>query len=239
MAGNNTLSTLLTELRDILNEPTAGFWTDSQLTRYLKRAHRKYFDLWTSLAPSRNTNESTVTYTANSRYIELSLDPPISRIVSIEDRTNATNNTAGSMLKPAESYEQILQLSYDNAELSISGTDAYPAVYWLEEFESDSSGVKTVTQRLWLAPVPGGSRTLLIRYLPAPSNFDSSSDTSGLPERVEECILLKAAIYARLQEENTQGVAALKAMLQDAEYQLLKNSRTTRGPGRIKYYSVD
>lgn len=240
MAGNNTMSTLLSELRNILNEPSAGFWTDSQLQTYLKRAHRKYYERWLSFAPARNTRELSVTYTGGSRYVDLSADPAIGKIVKVEDRTNATSSSSGAEISPAGSLDDLLRLSYGEVDFSYyTGTNVFPAVYWLEEAETDSSGTKTITQRFWLAPVPNGNRSILIRYQPVPSNFSSSSHTTGLPERVEECVILQAAIYARLQEENPQGMAALKTMLQDAEAEMIRNSRTTRGPSRITYRSVD
>lgn len=239
MSGNRTLSSLLTDLRALLNEPSAGFWTDTQLKQYLRMAHRNYYAKYASAAPELLAQEATVTYTANARNIDLSVEPPIDRIFSIEDRTSTASNQTGYVFREAGSYEELLAVQGSGLDYGY-GYSGAPAIYWLEDAETMSSGVVTVTQRLWIAPIPGSSRSLYIRYQAQPSEFDDDNDTSGLPEHVEQCILLQAGVYARTQEENQGGIAVLKAMLADAEDTMRKLSRARRrGPGRIIYRNVD
>jgi len=239
MSGNRAVSVLLTDLRDMLNEPVAGFWTDEALIRYLRRAHRKFYALHASSAAGHNAQTESLSYTGGSRYVAMTADPPVDRIIKIEDRTDAAADSSGPMIREAEGLEEVLELQAGGSDLG-NGSGGYPAVFWLENFETIATGVRTIEQRLWLAPAPGSTRTLLIRYQAEPSDFDSTTDTSGVPEYVEDCVLLQAAIYARLQEENPSGIGGLKNELTEAENLMRKLSRAgRRGPGRIKYRNVD
>jgi len=237
---NTKLSDMRTSLRYMLNEPIAGFWSDAQLNHYLQIAYAEYYGRYYDKSPQQNTRTESLTYTANARYLDLTSDPPVMRIVRIEDRTGVSATSSGTLLREAGSIEELMSVQGgDTITDSVHGT---PSLYWLENDQQEPSGGGEVvmTQRLWLAPIPSSSRSLSMVYQSTPTGFENDNDTTGLPGQVELCIIHKALVLARMQEENSQGLAMAKSLLADAEENMRRLSRgTRRGPGRIIYRNVD
>lgn len=64
MGGTYTLTTLISEVRDLLNEDSADFWTDAQLTRFINDAERDI-----AIRSGCIKNIDSLTATANVRLV--------------------------------------------------------------------------------------------------------------------------------------------------------------------------
>jgi len=233
MSGNSTLAQVLAEVRDMLNEPTASnsFWSDAQLNRYIKNAHRDYWRKWCRYKPEFGSRTKDATYTAAAESVDVSFSADEgfpSTVDFCEDRTDVQPGPhipwADSMDDLTRYYNQLGDTSLlSNWAAKVFGTIA----------QSASSGVQTNVFRLFLAPIPSGARSLRLHYQAEPYQMTAATHTTGLPDVVEQCIIIKTAILARAQEEATDE--PFRLILQEAEQEMRASARPLRkGPKRVR-----
>lgn len=163
----------------------------------------------------------------------------IDMILKVEDRTTYD---PGDLLEPAESLIDIMESqSVRTDSTSYEATYSLPIRYFFEKAESIASGVVTVRNRIYLGPLPSGNRSLRLHILCGPQAISTGDTyTTGLPEHAETCIVLDAAIQARLMEESPSGASlgSLNARKAEAETNLLRHVSLSREPNRVQYFDV-
>lgn len=96
----STLTQLITQVRDEISEPTAGFWSDAEITRWLNRAN---YDL-ADAAGVESSASSTITTADGTETYSLPSDFSLVEIVELVDSTNSYQFT---MLSPMAVEERI------------------------------------------------------------------------------------------------------------------------------------
>lgn len=208
----STLLELRTHLRRILNEPSPGFWTNADLNAYIKKACDKYYSIYQSKVPEFGRIEYDITYPASSENYDISeSDWCFREALMLEDRTNGT---PGIQIPIVNSIDKVLRANSDISTDTYFGT---PQIAYVEHTQDISSGVVSNTLTIWLSPVPASSRTLRLHIRAVPADISTSdTNTTGLPVIFDNAIVLQAAAFARLQEQNSE-VGMLMQELERAE----------------------
>lgn len=229
---NAALSVLRTRLRAILNESTAGFWSDANLNIYIAMAVAKYHDWWTRHNPHWGKSTIDVTYTASAESVTITVSTgnEIMLVDYIEDRTNAQPGPHIDLVNTKE------ELADHYGVYNDTSWDGIPLVAYIEVVEAEAvAGVKTHTYTIFLAPKPGSAHSLRLHTRRRPPALTSDTHTSGLPDIVEECVVLHAAMLARSQEESPPG--GLVQLLEMAERGAISSAKPLRsGPDSMVYY---
>ncbi|MBW2704146.1 MAG: hypothetical protein JRF33_25280 [Deltaproteobacteria bacterium] len=232
-AGNSTLADILAEVRDLLNEPTASnsFWADSQLKRYIKNSHRDYWRKWARKKPEFGSRQKDFTYTASAEYVDVSFTDDEGFPATVDYCEDRTDMQPGTKIPWADSMEALTH--YYNQLGDTVLLSNWPARIFGTIHQSASSGVQTNVFRTHVAPIPSGSRSMRLHYQAEPYQLTALTHTTGLPDVVEQCIILKAASIARAQEEATDE--PFRLLLDEAEKEMISSSRPLRkGPKRVR-----
>jgi len=232
---NSARSALRTKVRNLLNEPTAGFWSDAVLNDFLQNAYDHYYREYVELNPEHGRRYHDFTYTGSAEYTDLTTTGyDIEQILQVEDRTDSQ---PGSLLEQSDSLGQLIRDANEYAALSVTSNTGFKWAF--EKIESISSGVVTVTERIYFAPVPTAARSIRIHVQCAPQVLSGDTYTTGLPEFVERCIILMAAMDARLMELNP-NLGNLPMLLEQAEQRMYRHTRPVkRGPMSILYEDLN
>jgi hypothetical protein len=226
----STLATLRTAVRDLLNEATAGFWTDAQLNRYLGRSRDRYYRKLVVQDPSFGKQTKDITYTAGAESVLLAIDD-FREAIMLEDRTGGG---PGFQIPFADSLEQL----YSRYSITTTGSNAgVPEMAFLQNTQTGSTTTLTQSLYLHLAPYPSGARSLRLHYRAHPVAFTGGDTyTSGMPSEWDDCIVIQAAIWARMQEEKP-NLEDLLLSLEKAEYEARKTTISLkRGNDHVVYY---
>ena len=237
MSTGATLSALRTRLRDLLNEPTAGFWTDAQLNRYLATAYKRFYLEAIKLNPDFATRYYDITYTAGAASVNVSItDSFICReVYGMEDRTTST---PGPMMQQAESLEELHSCYANEPATVISG---FPAKWYLKNVESTAAGVITQQLTIYVAPYPASAMTLRMHYRAEPQELSTADTyTTGLSAEWDECVVYGALVLARMQEENSGGAQSAQTMVEASFVNAARLTRPImRNSARVRYYPDD
>ena len=229
---NAALSVLRTRLRALLNEATAGFWTDANLNIYLAMAAAKYHDWWTRHSPHWGKSSIDVTYTASAESVAITVSTgnEIMLIDYVEDRTTTQPGPRIDLVNTKD------ELAGNYGIYNDTSWDGIPLVAYVEVVEAEAvAGVKTHAYTIYLAPKPSGAHSLRLHTRRRPPALTADTHTSGLPDIVEECVVLHAAMLARSQEESPP--AGLVALLDMAERAAISSAKPLRsGPDSVVYY---
>lgn len=232
MSGNRSASTLLTRVKDLLNNQT--ICTNAELYRHMDSVYKKWFEWLQNRHPDVLKTTKTITYTASAFEYDLSgsFSDAIYRIESVRDYTDGD---PGIPLDQADSHESIIQMQFAGVvNTTVYGNPTH--WYYFRDF-SVASGVYTVVQKLLVAPVPTGARSLKMVCQLDPLDLTvATTYTTGLPHFVEELIIIETAILARLQEGDDKSVALFKERLGSAEVHAISQLKPIRrGPTRIRF----
>lgn len=232
--GNSTLSTIRGVLRTRLNESTAGFWSNANLNTHLQTAYSKHFNRYLNKNPRLARQTADVTYTALAESVTVTTTGySIGRIILVEDRTDIQ---PGVPLEEADSFWNVVNESVEpDASDNPTGD---PNKWYFVRSSSTATGVISLTQTLYLSPVPGSARSLRIHYMADAQSLSADTYTTGLPDDYEECVVAEAAVLAKIQEQVAPVVLQVyRDQLQNAEAMVRENSRgLSRGPTRIRFY---
>jgi len=209
---NNTFANLQVRAREYLNEATAASWTDVELKAWLNLEKNTLalnlinIDASYLLATPAlvNTEAGTAEYSLPSGYARI-------RLVERNDVTPPI---------PLLKVDIERRFLYDdNSRMSIRGTDP---VYYL------------AGEKIGLIPTPTEGRTgyLKIHYNALPADMVNSSDTSGLPEILDEVLILGAVIRAGAKyDEGWLGTFAAMHGQVKAQKMAMLGSRVAGGRG--------
>lgn len=233
MSGS-TLSTLRTRVRDLLNEPTAAFWSDAQLNRYIASASNRYHGLLVQRDPNFALIAQDITYTASATSVKVTIGDSMlfKEAVLLEDRTYCT---PGVPIPKADSLEDLFLAYRYVGDSTVAGE---PAKYFVTVQQTIATGVVTEDLYLWLAPYPSAARTVRLHFRAFP-NLISGGDTytTGLTQQYDDCVVLQATIYAKLQEEKP-NLGNLQTELDKAErYAARLTNPMTRNSARVRWES--
>lgn len=232
--GNSALSVLRATLRDLLNEPTSGrsFWTDAQLNKYINMAYREFYNRWCKNNPEWGKFIETLTYTSSAESVTFTPSSMPGDLVSVDYIEDCTYDTPGEPVPMARTREE---LNRRYAEINDTVVCSYPAVAYIEVVPSISSGVHTLAFKVYLAPKPSGARSLRLHCQGRPQTLSADTYTTGLPDPVEDCIVFRAAILARIQEGLERS--GFETLLKAAEHSMAESTKGfQRGPDETVYY---
>jgi hypothetical protein len=231
---NSALSTVRGVVRTRLNESTATFWSNADLNKHIQTAYNTYFGMYLNKNPRLARQSADVTYTASAESVTVTTTGySIGKIVLVEDRTDIQ---PGIPLEEADSMWNVINESVEPDSSDTPTGD--PSKWYFVRSSSTATGVISLTQTLYLSPVPGSARSLRIHYMAEPQSLAGDTYTTGLPDIYEECVVSGACVLAKIQEQVAPGVLQIyRDQLQSAEAKVRENARgLSTGPGRIRYY---
>ena len=212
-----------------MNEASAAFWSDDQLDSYINASYFEFFREYQRKMPAWARRAESLTYTASAESVTFTVsDGTPWYFEYVEDQTNSDPG----FVIPLTTDKARLHRSY--SIISDSSIDGQSTVCYVEFTQTKSSGVFTDTCKVYLSPKPSSDRSLVIHLQLAPEEMTADTHTTGMPDFVERCVVLQAAIYARVQEESPHSF--LDKELEKAKVAMQKNIRPLkRGPGRVRY----
>jgi hypothetical protein len=231
---NSTLSAIRGRVRTRLNEPTPGFWTNANLNEHIQSSYVSEFGLYLRKNPKLAAQTVDLSYTALAESMTLTTTGyTVGRITLVEDRTTIQ---PGVVLDEAETKAGVVTEAADPEALTNpTGT---PSRWYFERQSSATTGVLTITQKLFLSPVPGSTRSLRIHYAAEAQALSGDTYTTGLPDDYEEALICGACVLAKIQEQVPPGILqGFRDQLKEAETRIRENAGgPARGPGRIVYH---
>lgn len=216
-----TLTLALLNLRDRLDEPTAGFWTDAQLRRYINEAAR---DL--SRRSKAIRKEGTVTIVAGTQ------DYSLSSLAFAELSPTAHFTPTGISQKyPVEYKDLAVMNNIWGVNQAVNRGD--PA-WWT----TTNTSPPNLSIRLYPVPSRGGALTIRYFALATELATDGSADASSVdcPAGWEDTLLDYAEYRAYIQARKPD-MATLALQRYDNNYLGLVETadRFVDAPGEIMY----
>lgn len=197
-----TLQELVTETRDLLNQPNPAnsFWADEEITRYLNEGIRRYFVEVAQKFEGQFTSQADLDITQDTELVALPTD-------FYEMRSLYKKVENGYIILP---YKNNLTESY-----STSGGTANNTYFPYYYFRGNN---------IVLRPVPQFNETggLRIEYTAFPETLVTGQDamTSGISPVFRELITTFAAYKAKVKEAAVNGTATeanFKRMLDELQ----------------------
>lgn len=197
-------SDIRTEVRDIIGELTADFWTDAELNRYINEALRRFAgeNRWSWLL-----TEGTGALTAG--------DPEMYLTAGVADyrhlhmmltKDGDTRPYLPKRVTPARGY-QLRQVHYT--------ASAYPLYWYVVGMSSpDTDGEYVTTVRF--IPEPTNDVDVDFQYYRVPADLDGDSDVPDVPTAYHKALVHFAAGTAWLKELNGGPKATEQFSLYDA-----------------------
>lgn len=225
--GNTAKSVLRGKLRVVLNEPTDAMFTNAALNQFMQDALNHYGRIYLSRDPQQANRYEDISYPAGSESYDITTSGySIAFIKWAEDRTSIQ---PGTEIRPFDSFQDM-----KSAQTFSESNFVAPGYY----FQKEEDGSGGVNQTIYLAPNDIG-KSLRLHVQAEPQILTAEDDTTLMPDSVERCILLQAALDARMMEESP-NVGLLQTQLAKAEMTMLKQvASITRGPAAIRFHSVD
>lgn len=231
---NSTLSTMRGVLRTRLNEPTAGFWSNTDLNRHLQTSYNLYYLLYLRKNPRLAEQTTDVTYTSGAESAAVTVSGyTIGKIVLVEDRTDIQ---PGVVLEEADSKWGVVAEAVEPD--SSDNPTGDPSKWYYVKTSAATTGVIAVAGKLYLTPVPGSTRTIRIHFQAEAQTLAGDTYTTGLPDEYEECVICYASVLAKIQEQVPPGVLSIYQDQQAKAEQKIRElaQGVSRGPGRIVFH---
>jgi hypothetical protein len=184
------LSSILTEVRDILGEESADFWSDAELTRYINEGQRRFAgdERWNWLI-----TEGTGTLTADDPELELveGVDPNRHMNIRLQ-KDGETRAYLPIKVAPTKGFE--LGTLY-------TSTASYPEWFYITRVYSDlEDGNYTTVVKF--VPTPSADIDATYQYFRTPADLEASPDIPDLPLPYHKALVHYAAGTAWLKELN-------------------------------------
>jgi hypothetical protein len=171
-------------------------------------------------------------------YYDFNSGLEIEQIVACEDYTDTD---PGIELTSCVGYREVMLLQREAVGVDINYKNGDPYRYFFEKAEKNIDGSIFIRERMYLAPAAKTERKIRLHVLTGPAAMSSDTKTTGLPDYAEQCMVLAAAVEARLMEESPSGASlgALQKQLEKAEYDLLRHTKNyERGPSQVQFFDV-
>lgn len=186
------LSTMLTEVRDILGEETADFWSDAELTRYLNEGQARFTNdtRWNWLI-----TEGTGQLDADDPELMLveGVDPNRHMNIKLQKESDSTSRAYLPVkVAPAKGFE--LSTLYTQ-------TSSYPEWFYITRIYSDleDGSYQTVVK---FVPTPNALMDVTYQYFRTPADLSGANDVPDLPLPYHKALVHYAAGTAWLKELN-------------------------------------
>lgn len=205
---NPTLSRLIIEVRNMLNQPSASnsFWTDAELTGYLNDAVAMYFHEVSERSEGQFEKVVDLDVVANTETIDLPTD-----FFEMKTLFRKTNGTYFIL-----TYRNNLTENYTTEPTSNSST-------WLPTYYFRDN-------QIVVHPQPDFNETAALRmeytYLPDTMVYGGDTLSAGISPIFKELIVLYAVYKAKVKESLTIGNVTYTAVQQllDATYIRFKDT---------------
>jgi len=182
-------SELRTALRSLLNEDTAGFWTDAQLNTYLNLANDRVNSIVSATREDYFTISATFATVQGTQNYAFPSDCRFIRRLEIYD-PNDTNY----IIKLDELRWPRIEANGD----------------WLFTNQGMPKRYTIRGQQFSLYPIPDTVYNMRLYYDSRPGNMDSDSDSPDTPTDFHDMLVYWAALLAKKQnEEDDAGFAEL------------------------------
>ena len=182
--------TIRTEIRDILGELTADFWSDAELNRYINEAQYRFNGeaRWPWLI-----SEGTGTLTASNPNFALPAGVPFPRSINI----TLTKSGDSKMYQPVRVSPT---KGWDlRARHSTTTTASYPRWFYVT---AATSAAGTVTYVIRFIPTPNSNMTVDYQYLRRVSDLTTDAAVPDMPVEYHKALVHYAAGTAWLKELN-------------------------------------
>lgn len=189
------LGQLRTDLRDLLNEPVAGFWSDAQLNRYLSKGATRVYSIivamrqeWFTIPMTFLTQTYVPNVVSNSYVVPNDL-MEIRRVELIQD-TSA----------PETTIVKLDEMKFPRTE---AGGD------WL--FTAPGQPVRYIfkNQNITLLPPPDGVYTIRLWYTQRPLDITVDSAVPTTPIDFHDMLVYYAGMLAKRQNEDDMDCAPM------------------------------
>lgn len=187
------LSVARTQVRYILGETTADFWTDAELNLYLLEAQHRFLGEanWPWLITS-----TTVAFSAGVATKAVGEGIEAQNIIAVNLAVNGDTRTyTPTRVSPVKGFE--LGTLYNTT------TTAANPLYWYVSAVADADNDNLYIQTFTLVPAPTSAITMNVLYLrDAAAAFTSDTDEPDLPLEYHKALVHYAAGTAWLKELN-------------------------------------
>jgi len=196
------LTTILTEVRDIIGETTADFWSDAELTRHVNEGLRRLSgaNRWSWLL-----TEGTATLVAASTDVDLTEGVADYRHLNIMlTKVGDTRPYLPKRVTPARGF----QLRTENYT-----AQSYPMWFYLTASTNQGTGATIATIRF----IPECITDLAVefQYYDVPTALSAGADVPDVPTQYQKALIHYAAGAAWLKELNGAGKAQEQFSLYD------------------------
>lgn len=186
------LSAIRTQVRDIIGELVADFWTDAELNRYITEAQFRFLAEanWPWLITG-----STATVTAAQATVALTESFEPTNLVAVRlTKDGDTRTYLPKRVTPQKGFDLTTMFS-------TSTTASYPEWYYLSAVaDADSNNLYIYT--LTLIPTPTSAMTLTFLYLRDAADLSGDTVEPDLPVEFHKALVHYAAGTAWLKELN-------------------------------------
>ena len=224
----------ITMARTLIDEPDTASLKSSQAVTLLNAANTEVHRRICSVNPSYFLVRSTITYPANTEYIDLSsvsyLNASVFKLLGVEATASAGGVSPSNLpvqITPMNFSDRARFLS-ESAQSAYWGNGGYPKHYSL-------MGANT----MYLAPIPTSALNLTIYYVPQLTALTtgtlSSEVLGGLADEFHDCV---AYCLAHLANAKGRGSAPLCETLWAEAQERINASAGTRSldePRRVRY----
>lgn len=183
----DTLTVALTNVRSLIDEPVAQYWSDSELTTWLNQGCQEV----QRVAEWKRAIGNITTVVAQQAYVAPS---DLLRLYRLEFVPN--NNTSYTYSLEFRGYNE-MDAAWGNLKTLPS---AYPEQYTLWKFPSDKTP-GTLGLQILLYPVPNVAGTLNLYYYQAITPVAAGSDELDILPGWEDC-LYNFAAYRALRKDS-------------------------------------
>jgi|SRR3990170_3521620 len=186
------LGTMRTEVRDIIGELTADFWTDAELNRYLTEAHFRFIGeaTWPWLL-----TEATASLAATVDTLELPAGVDYTKSINLSlTPEGETRIYQPVRVSPSKGFQ--LRTMY-----SSTTTVQRPSWFYVTSV-ADGSAEALFTTTIKFIPAPTGTMEVEYQYFRQVSDFTADNDIPDAPVEYHKGLVHYAAGTAWLKELN-------------------------------------
>lgn len=211
------LQTIRTEVRDIIGEDSADFWSDAELNRYINEAQRRFIgeNRWSWLL----TEGTGTLYAGDPDFILQDGVADYRHLNIMLTKSGDTRPYLPKKVTPARGF-QLRQVYYT--------AQSYPTWFYVTSVADDDNDGSFWTTVKFI-PEPVSDVDIEYQYYRTPATLDGDTDAPDVPVQYHKALVHHAAGTAWLKELQAQGKANEQFSLYDAIVMEAKGDEESNG----------